>query len=108
VALFLLAAVLVPNRMAGVVDSYAYFMDGRKWFFWGVLALVAIDTVDSFLKGTEWGLRPFYVFQSGVFVAAALAGLISKRRTIQLAAAGAAFSMQLIYMFREVGVLGSW
>jgi hypothetical protein len=108
VALFLLAAVLVPNRMAGVVDSYSYFMDGRKWFFWGVLVVIGLDTVDSFLKGTEWGLRPFYLFQSGVLVSAALAGLISRRRVVQLAAAIAAFTVQLVYMFREVGVLGSW
>lgn len=108
VALFLLAAVLVPNRMAGVVDSYAYFMDGRKWFFWGVLVVIGLDTVDSFLKGTAWGLRPFYLFQSGVLIAAALAGMISKRHSVQLAAAVAAFTVQLVYMFREVGVLGSW
>jgi hypothetical protein len=108
VALFLLAAVLVPNRLVGVVDSYAYFMDGRKWFFWGVILVVGLDTVDSFLKGTDWGLRPIYLVQSGVTLAAAIAGLISTRRSVQLAGAATAFSVQMAYMFREVGVLGSW
>jgi hypothetical protein len=108
VSLFLLAAVLVPSRLVGVTDSYAYFMDGRKWFFWGVILVIGLDTVDSFLKGTEWGLRPFYLFQSGVMLAASLAGLLSNRRSVQLLGASAAFAVQLVYMFREVGVLGSW
>ncbi|MEJ2482126.1 MAG: hypothetical protein P8049_03160, partial [Gemmatimonadota bacterium] len=60
------------------------------------------------LKGTEWGLRPFYLFQSGVMLAASLAGLLSNRRSVQLLGASAAFAVQLVYMFREVGVLGSW
>jgi hypothetical protein len=108
VALFLLAAVLVPSRMAGVNDSYAYFMDGRKWFFWGLLLVIALDTVDSFLKGTAWTLRPFSLFYWLVFIVAAVAGMISTRRSIQLACATAAVTVQLVYMFREVGVLGSW
>ncbi|MEJ2548803.1 MAG: hypothetical protein P8125_13500 [Gemmatimonadota bacterium] len=108
VSLFLLAAVLVPSRLVGVSDSYTYFMDGRKWFFWGLIFLVGLDTVDSFLKSTEWGLRPFYLFQSGVMLAAAVAGLLSTRRSVQLLGAAAAFAVQMVYMFREVGVLGTW
>jgi hypothetical protein len=108
VSLFLLAAVLVPSRLAGVSDSYTYFMDGRTWFFWGLIFLVGLDTVDSFLKSTEWGLRPFYLFQSGVMLAAAVAGLLSTRRSVQLLGAAAAFAVQMVYMFREVGVLGTW
>ena len=108
VALFLLSAVLVPNRLVGVDDSYSYFMDVRRWFFGGMLLVIGLDTIDSFLKSTEWGLRPFYLFQSSVFVVAAVVGIISNRRSVQLAAAVASFAMQLIYMFLEVGVLGSW
>jgi len=108
VALFLFATVLVPSRLAGVEDSYAYFMDVRKWFFCGLLVLVGLDTVDSFLKGTDWGLRPIFLIQSGIFVAAAIAGMLSNRRSVQLAGAIAVFGAQMVYMFREVGVLGSW
>ncbi len=108
VALFLLAAVLVPNRLAGVEDSYDYFMDGRTWFFWGLILLVGLDTVDSFLKGTGWGLRPIFLVQSGIFVAVAIVGMLSNRRSVQLAGAVTAFGAQMVYMFREVGVLGSW
>lgn len=108
VALFLLSAVLVPNRMVEVEDSYSYFMDGRKWFFGGLLLVVVLDTVDSFLKSTEWGLRPIFLVQSGIYVVAAVAGMTSNRRGVQLAGAVAAFSVQLLYMFLEVGILGAW
>lgn len=108
VALFLLAAVLVPSRMIGVEDSYEYFMDGRHWFFLGVLSVTALDLVDSFLKGTEWGLRPSYLFQTVVLVVAAVAGILSTRRSVQLACAVAGVVIQLTYMFMEVGILGSW
>jgi hypothetical protein len=108
IVLFMLAEILVPHRMRGVSDSYVHFVEGRKWFFWGLILLVGLDTVDSFLKSTEWGLRPFYLFQSGIMLAAAVAGLLSTRRSVQLLGAAAAFAVQMVYMFREVGVLGSW
>ena len=108
VVLFLVAAVLVPHRMDRVEDSYAYFMDGRKWFFGGVVALVMLDTVDSFLKSTEWGMRPIFLAQSAIFLAAAVLGMISERRSVQLAGAAIAFTLQMVYMFEAVGVLGSW
>lgn len=43
-----------------------------------------------------------------VFILASVAGIVSGRRTIQVAAAATAFTFLLIYMFQELGVLGSW
>ena len=108
VSLFMFAAILVPKEMRQVSDSYAFFMEGRRWFFGGHLFVLAVDVVDGFLKGVEWGLRPTLLAQYAVFVGASLAGLASERRTVQLAAAAGAFIVQLVYMFRELGVLGSW
>lgn len=108
VALFLLAAVLVPSRLAGVDDPYAYFMGGRRWFFWCLILVIGLDTADSFLKGTDWGLRPISLVLTGVTLAAAIIGMVSTRRSVQLVGAIAAFAAQMVYMFREVGVLGSW
>lgn len=106
IALFLLAAVLVPHRMQGVTDSYEYFMSGRVWFFGGNLLVNVIDVVDTFLKGTDWGLRPELWTQTGVFAGASIIGMITTRRWIQLGCAAAAFVTQLWYMFEELGVLG--
>jgi hypothetical protein len=108
VSLFLVAAVLVPHRMDRVSDSYAYFMEGRKWFFGGLVGLVVLDTLDSFLKGAEWGMRPILLAQSVINLGAAVVGMASERRGVQLACASVAFALQMVYMFQAVGVLGAW
>ncbi len=108
VSLFLVAAVLVPHRMDRVSDSYAYFMEGRKWFFGGLVCLVVLDTLDSFLKSAEWGMRPIFLAQSTFNLGAAVVGIASERRGVQLACASVAFAVQMVYMFQEVGVLGAW
>jgi hypothetical protein len=107
IALFLLAAVLVPKGMEPLNDSYTFFMEGRRWFFGTFLVVNAFDIADSFLKGMEWGLRPIALLGYAVVIVAAVAGIVSERRAIQVAAAAAAFTFQLIYMFQELGVLGS-
>jgi hypothetical protein len=43
-----------------------------------------------------------------VLVVAAVAGILSTRRSVQLASATAGVVTQLTYMFMEVGILGSW
>lgn len=108
IALFVLAAVLVPKGMERVSDSYAFFMEGRRWFFGTHLVVLGIDVADTFVKGTAWGMRPAVLAQYGVFIAISVSGILSERRSVQIAAAAAAFSGQLIYMFLELGVLGSW
>lgn len=108
IALFMLATILVPNRMKGVTRSYDYFMQGRKWFFYALLLVQAIDIVDTFLKGSDWGMRPSVLVSYGVIISAAITGLVSERRSAQLGAAGIAFTSQLFYLFGDLGVLGNW
>lgn len=108
IILFLLAVVLVPANMEGVADSYVYFMEGRRWFFAALLFTVGLDVVDTFLKGTDWGLRPVFVVQTAIFLAACIVGALSERRRVQLTTAATAFTVQMVYMFQELGILGSW
>ena len=108
IMLFMVSHILVPHRMQGITDSFAYFMEGRKWFFGSLLLLIAFDIADTFLKGSEWGLRPAVLTNYAVNIAVAIIGIISERRSIQLGAAIVAFSAQLLYLFQELGVLGSW
>ena len=107
IVLFLLAAVLVPKGMERLNDSYAFFMEGRRWFFGTLLVVNAFDIADTFLKGMDWGVRPIALLGYAVFIASSVAGIVSERRAIQVAAAAAAFTFQLIYMFQELGILGS-
>jgi hypothetical protein len=108
VFLFVLAAVLVPEGMERVSDSYVFFMEGRRWFFGGNLLLITIDLADGFLKGNNWGFRPAVLVKYGVFTAASVVGIMSERRVVQRWAAIASFTSELLYMFVEAGVLGSW
>jgi hypothetical protein len=79
VVLFLLVAVLVPRRWEEVDDLGAYFLSKRKWFY-AVFALgMALDVVDSAMKG---GLA--YIEASGPlawmqWVAAAPAAVVGFR-----------------------------
>lgn len=108
IVLFMLAEILVPHRMRGVTDSYAYFMEGRKWFFGTLLLMQVIDVADTFLKGYEWGVRPEVVATYSVTVFVAITGIISERRSIQLGVAIVAFASQMLYLSQELGILGSW
>lgn len=108
IVLFMLAAILVPYRMQGVTDTYVYFVKGRRWFFGTYLFANAIDVFDTFFKSYEWGMRPAVWINYSVIIAVAIAAFITERRSIQLGAAVVAFSAQLIYLFQELGVLGSW
>ena len=108
IGLFMLAEILVPHRMHGVTDTYSSFRDGRKWFFGTLLLVQAIDIFDTFLKGFEWVMRIESVSIIAVTVTMAITGFISERRSVQLGVAIVAFTSQLLYVFGELGVLGSW
>jgi len=106
--LFMLATILVPHRMQGVMNSYDYFMRGRKWFFGTLILLIGIDWVDSFLKSYEWGMQPALLIQYGIQLSTYIVGMLSERRSIQLGAAFVAFASQLVYLFQGISLLGSW
>jgi hypothetical protein len=108
VVLFLMAVILVPRDMDGVHDSYAYFMAGRRWFFGALLLADAVDFADSLLKGIAWALRPDYVVQLVVYIAAAALGVASGRRSVQLGIAVVMFALQLVYTWESLDILGSW
>lgn len=114
--LFLLATILVPYRMRGVSNAYEYFMQGRKWFFGVLILTVPIDAADSYLKGADYSSRVVYEFRLfgvslwvswGAPLVAYVMGIFARRRALQLAAVILAFTGQLIYLFQELGVLGS-
>ena len=42
------------------------------------------------------------------YLTLSIVGIVSERRSVQLATALAAFSVQLVFVFRDLGVLGAW
>lgn len=108
IVLFAVTVLLVPGEMEGLDDSFAYLVDGRKWIFGTYLLVTTVDVVDTMLKGEAWLVRPFYVLQTVTFCVVYVVALTSKSRRVHLGAAVVAFLFQVVYMFREVGILGRW
>lgn len=106
ILLFLLAAILVPHRLSAVQDSYRYFMEGRRWFFGANIVAVIFDVFDTLLKGAGYSALPAAMWSAPVYLLASLAGLSSNRRTVQILAAAVSFTLQMVYMFQQLGVLG--
>lgn len=106
VSLFLLSVVLVPAGMEGLEDSYGYLMSVRRWFFGALFGVIVVDTVDTFIKGVDWGVRPVFLVQTAILIGAFVAGLATEERRIQLGAAAVAFTTQIVYMFLELDILG--
>lgn len=108
VALFSLAVILVPHRLEVVDDSWEYFVSIRGWFYGGVLIVNAIDLVDTFLKGFDWGTRTGYIIFWLVTVTAAILGLITKRRWVHMALGITLLLYNVIFTAFDTPVLGRW
>jgi hypothetical protein len=106
ILLFLLAAILVPHRLIGVQDSYRYFMEGRRWFFGANIVGIIFDVFDTLLKGAGYSALTAAMWSAPVYLLASLAGLFSSRPRVQLLAAATSFTLQMVYMFQQLGVLG--
>jgi len=108
ISLFMMAAILVPSALEEVSDTFEYFIDGRRWFFGIGLWVLAIDVVDTLLKGYQSDLLLSTFSSSAAIAIAMVFGLISRKRSVQIVAALVAFFAQIVYMFFEIGILGNW
>lgn len=108
ITFYLVAVILVPERMEGVNDSFAYFISVRHWFLGMLLANQLIDIYDTALKGNAWLMRPTYVFQATVYCAIYIVGMLTKRRWVHLALAIVYLAMNVVYILIDANVLGRW
>jgi len=108
ISYFLIAVILVPERMEGVSDSFVYLMSVRRWFFGLVLANQTIDVYDTSLKGWDWVMQPSYVFQCLTYLVVCIVGMLVANRRVHLALAVATVAVQVTYALIEMNALGSW
>lgn len=108
ITFFLVAVILVPERMEGVNETFAYFISVRHWFLGMLLANQLIDIYDTALKGMTWLSRPSYAFQAVVYCAIYIAGMLTKNRSIHLALAITYLVMNIVYIGIDANVLGHW
>ncbi len=108
VSLFLLAVILVPHRFLGVDDSWEYFLSIRPWFYGGLLLLNAVDLVDSFMKGVEWGSRLTGLTYWVAVTAAGVIGLTTTRRGVHTGLAITLLLWSIALTSYENAILGGW
>ncbi|RYD74158.1 MAG: hypothetical protein EOP84_20360 [Verrucomicrobiaceae bacterium] len=108
ISFFLIAVILVPDRMEGVNDSFEYLISVRHWFFGMLAANQLMDLYDTSLKGLDWVMRPSYLIQASVYFTVCIVGLLSKNRPVHLALAVITLAVQIIYILIEMNALGSW
>ena len=108
ITFFLIAVILVPERMEGLSDSFAYFMSVRHWFLGMFMLNQLIDIYDTALKGMDWVTRPSYLFQAPVYMAIYIAGMLTKRRSLQLALAILFLATNVTWILIDQNVLGGW
>lgn len=86
VVLFLMAALLVPDK----IDDYAgyehYFLSRRHWFFGAFAATLLLDLIDTLLKGADYAgsVGPDYWVQIPISLALTAAAIWTDNRRFQL------------------------
>lgn len=102
ITLFMLAALLSPDRI-GEYDGYEdFFIKRRNWFF-GILACTfALDTIDALIKGGDYlhRLDISYYIQVPFGIVLCLVALRFTDRRLQLAVVGTHIAYQ-IYMVTQ-------
>ncbi|MGQ0560091.1 MAG: hypothetical protein ACT4OE_11020 [Sphingosinicella sp.] len=87
--IYLMCVFLLPRDLEGYEGYQDYFLDRRHWFYGLMIALGAIDLIDTLLKGYDHylslGLQ--YQLQIALFAIGGLTGLVAKRPAIHAAVA---------------------
>jgi hypothetical protein len=85
--IYLICAVLVPSDAAATRSYKDYFIARRRWFFGMLIAWLAIDLVDTLVKGwahfASLGIE-YPIAQAGLALAC-LVGFVSPRERVQIA-----------------------
>jgi hypothetical protein len=109
ISLFVVTVILVPARMDHVADTYAFFVDGRRWFFGALFVATVLDFFDTLMKGADWAFRLEYlVSQTGLIAVICIIGWFTASRAAHLTMAAGAFAAQIIYNFLALNILGRW
>jgi hypothetical protein len=99
IVLFLLASVLFPGQGGHAEPERTAFERNRRWFFGLLLAAHLIDIPETAAKQVD-GLRavpPQYWIVAPAFIAIALTGLVTGKRSVQLVLAPAWLAVLVSY-----------
>lgn len=84
-ALYLICALLFPSSLEGYDGYRDYILSRRRWIFGLMLFVLALDLLDTLAKGVDYfaSLGASYVVTQSIFLAIAVAGIVSRRSLVQ-------------------------
>lgn len=102
IALFLLAALLFPDSMAGYESYGDYFLERRAWFFGVLAATYLLDIVDTLLKGEAHFARfaREYLIRTPILVGLCAAAGAMRNRHFHVVFVAAVLAYQVSWIFR--------
>ena len=85
--IYLICAMLFPSDIAPFEGFKEYFLARRRWFFGMLIAWLAIDLLDTWVKGTAYfqSLGYEYLIGQTALALLCLVGLLSPRERVQMA-----------------------
>jgi hypothetical protein len=105
---YLLCAILVSDHLHGYEDYRSYFDARRAWFFSLLAVLLALDVVDSLIKGSDYWHRLGYpyVVREAILLPFSLLAMRLKSSLFQSIFAVSAVLIEIafiLYYFRVIG-----
>jgi hypothetical protein len=83
--LYLICAVLFPRDLEGYDGYKEYFLASRGWFFGLLIGWSVIDTIDTWIKGSEYfaSLGATALIYNAVLVLCGVIGMMTRRGSVQ-------------------------
>jgi hypothetical protein len=83
--LYLICAILFPKDIEGYDGYQDYFLSRRGWFFGLLIGWLAIDLVDTLIKGADYfaSLGLEYIIVQSVFALFCVIGIFTRRTRVQ-------------------------
>ncbi|HNT38592.1 MAG TPA: hypothetical protein PKO45_05680 [Rubrivivax sp.] len=102
IALFLLAALLFPDSMAGYEGYVDYFLARRAWFFGVLAATYMLDIVDTLLKGEAHFARfaREYLIRTPILLVLCIVAARTDSRRFHVGFVAAVLIYQFSWIFR--------
>jgi len=99
---YLICALLFPKDLEGYDGYRDYFLSRRRWFFGLQIGWLALDLIDTWIKGEEFlaSLGTEYIVGGVVLLLCYVTGLITRRERIQAAIAVAVLANQISWIWR--------
>ena len=100
--IYLSCTILFPSDLGEHGDIKAYFLSRRKWFFAMMIGILAIDVVDTLVKGVAHfaSLGIEYPLSQAALIALCIIGIASRRERVQAVVAILSFGYLVLRVTR--------